>query len=96
MIGISPILDKKLSQRLISVAKENDISYQTEVMGGRTGTDCDVISISKSGVKTALISIPLRNMHTDVEIVGTSEIEQVIRFWIGVHLKLTERIGESR
>lgn len=77
MIGISPILDKKLSQRLISVAKENDISYQTEVMGGRTGTDCDVISISKSGVKTALISIPLRNMHTDVEIVDINDIKSV-------------------
>ena len=77
MIGISPILDKKLSQRLISVAKENDISYQTEVMGGRTGTDCDVISISKSGVKTALISIPLRNMHTDVDIVDINDIKSV-------------------
>ena len=77
MIGMSPILDKKLSQRLISVAKENDISYQTEVMGGRTGTDCDVISISKSGVKTALISIPLRNMHTDVEIVDINDIKSV-------------------
>lgn len=77
MIGMSPILDKKLSQRLISVAKENDVSYQTEVMGGKTGTDCDVISISKSGVKTGLVSIPLRNMHTDVEIVDIKDINSV-------------------
>lgn len=77
MIGVSPILDKRLSQGLISVAKENDISYQTEVMGGRTGTDCDVISISKSGVKTGLVSIPLRNMHTDVEIVDINDINSV-------------------
>lgn len=77
MIGMSPILDKCISKKLISVAKENNMPYQTEVMGGRTGTNSDVISISKSGVKTGLVSIPLRNMHTDVEIVDTKDIENV-------------------
>ena len=51
--------------------------YQTEVMGGRTGTNGDVISISKSGVKTGLVSIPLRNMHSDVEIIDINDIENV-------------------
>lgn len=77
MIGISPILDKSLSKRLISVAKENDLSYQTEVMGSRTGTNGDVISVSKSGVKTGLVSVPLRNMHTDCEIIDVKDIENV-------------------
>ena len=77
MIGISPILDKAISKKLISVAEENNIDYQTEVMGGRTGTNSDVISISKSGVKTGLVSIPLRNMHTDVEVVDLNDIENV-------------------
>lgn len=77
MIGMSPILDKKASKELVSLAKENNIPYQTEVMCGRTGTNGDVISISKSGVKTSLISIPLRNMHTDVEIIDIKDIESV-------------------
>ncbi len=77
MIGMSPILDKGISKTLISIAKENDMPYQTEVMGGRTGTNGDVISISKSGVKTGLVSIPLRNMHTDVEIIDIKDIENV-------------------
>lgn len=77
MIGVSPILDKSMSDRLIRIAQENGIKYQTEVMGSKTGTDSDVISISKSGVKTGLISIPLRNMHSDVEIVDISDIESV-------------------
>lgn len=77
MIGISPILDKNISSTLISVARENNLSYQTEVMGGRTGTNGDVISISKSGVKTGLVSIPLRNMHSDVEIIDLKDIENV-------------------
>lgn len=77
IIGMSPILDKTISKKLVSIAQENSLPYQTEVMGGRTGTNGDVISVSKSGVKTALVSIPLRNMHTDVEIVDIKDIENV-------------------
>lgn len=77
MIGMSPALDKAISKKLVSIAKENNLPYQTEVMGGRTGTNGDVISISKSGVKTGLVSIPLRNMHTDVEIIDIKDIENV-------------------
>lgn len=77
MIGISPILDKTAYKKLISIATENDMQYQTEVMSGRTGTNSDVISISKRGVKTSLVSIPLRNMHTDVEIIDIKDIENI-------------------
>ncbi len=77
MIGISPILDKALTNRLVSIAKDNDIPYQLEVMGSTTGTNSDVISISKSGVRTGLVSIPLRNMHTDVEIVSLDDLTAV-------------------
>jgi len=77
MIGMSPVLDKAISKKLVATAKENNLSYQTEVMGSSTGTNSDVISISKSGVKTALVSIPLRNMHSDVEIIDIKDIENV-------------------
>ncbi len=77
MIGMSPILDKNIFKKLVAVAKENNLNYQTEVMGGRTGTNGDVVSVSKSGVKTGLVSIPLRNMHSDVEIIDIKDIENV-------------------
>ncbi len=77
MLGISPVLSRQISDKLISIAKDNNIKYQTEVMGGKTSTNADVISISKSGVKTGLISIPLRNMHTDCEVLNLSDIESV-------------------
>ena len=77
MIGMSPVLDKQISKKLVQTAKDCNLTYQTEVMGSRTGTNSDVISISKSGVKTGLVSIPLRNMHSDVEIVDISDIENV-------------------
>ena len=77
MIGMSPVLDKAIYKNLVSVAKKNNLSYQTEVMGGKTGTNGDVVSISKSGVKTGLVSIPLRNMHSDVEIIDLKDIQNV-------------------
>ena len=77
MIGMSPVLDKSMSKKLVALAKENNLPYQTEVMGSRTGTNGDVISVSKSGVKTVLVSIPLRNMHTDVEIIDINDVINV-------------------
>ncbi len=77
MICLSPILDKSFSDKLVNTAKENNIPYQLEVVGGATGTNGDVISISKSGVKTSVVSIPLRNMHSDVELVSLCDLVSV-------------------
>ena len=77
MIGISPSLDSRISKKLIALSKENNIPYQTEVMGSRTGTNADMISVNRSGVKTCTLSIPLRNMHSDVEILDMSDLDSV-------------------
>lgn len=76
MIGMSPILDKDISKKLVNTAKENNISYQIEVMGGgHTGTNADVISISEYGIKTALISIPEKYMHSPIEVIDITDVE---------------------
>lgn len=77
MIGVSPCLDTDISKKLIDTAKQNNLKYQTEVMGGNTSTNADVVAVTKSGVKTGLVSIPLRNMHTDIEVVDISDIDSV-------------------
>ncbi|MCH5316378.1 MAG: M42 family peptidase [Eubacterium sp.] len=77
MIGISPTLDKSISNGLIAAAKENGIEHQLEVMSGRTGTNADVITISESGIKCGLLSIPLKYMHTPVEVIDTKDVESV-------------------
>lgn len=76
MIGCAPSLDKAVTKQLISLAGENGLAYQQEVMGGLTGTNADVISISRAGVATGLLSIPLRNMHTTAEIIDLQDAEQ--------------------
>ncbi len=77
MIGISPFLNRDMTDALNTIAYDNSIHYQNEVMGSNTSTNADVISVTKCGVPTALISIPLRNMHTPVETVKISDISSV-------------------
>lgn len=79
MIGFSPILDRNMSNALVSAATEKNIPFTREIMSGKTGTNADVISISQSGIKTALISIPEKYMHQRVEVVDTADIESVSR-----------------
>lgn len=75
MIGISPSLDRKMFEELKKFANKSDIPYQVEVMGGKTGTNADHISVSRAGVRTALISVPIKYMHTPVEVVDVRDIE---------------------
>lgn len=77
MIGISPSLCKEVSQKLIDLAKENNIPYQLEVMGETTGTNADMIAVTREGVKTATLSIPLRNMHTEIETLNINDLYSV-------------------
>lgn len=77
MIGISPMLDRRMSQRLMDIAKENGIPYQTEVMGRSTGTNADVVSVTREGVRTVTLSVPLRNMHSDVEALDLKDLEGI-------------------
>lgn len=75
MIGFSPVLDRELSQSLKAVAEKNDLPYQIEVMSGTTGTNADRFSVNKSGVKAVTLSIPLKYMHTPVEVISLSDVE---------------------
>ena len=75
MIGISPSLSREISDNLINTAKKNNIPYQIEVMEGLTSTNADRYSVSRGGVKTCTVSIPLRNMHTPVEVIDLKDIE---------------------
>lgn len=75
MICHSPALTKSVVDGLFAVSK--DIPCQPEVTGGRTGTDIDVISVSRCGVKSGLVSVPQRNMHTPAETVRVSDVKAV-------------------
>ena len=75
MIGISPSLSKEISHKLIDTAKNSKIPYQLEVMNGLTSTNADRYSVNREGAESCTVSIPLRNMHTPVEVIDISDVE---------------------
>ena len=74
-IGIAPILDKGLTDRLVAISQENSIKHTLEVSSRSTGTNADDIGITRTGIRTAVLSIPLRSMHTQAEIIDTDDVE---------------------
>ncbi len=77
MIGISPILSNVVTKSLKEIANTKGIKHQLEVMGGKTSTNADKIVDTKCGIPTGLLSIPLRNMHTPVEVIDVNDIMSV-------------------
>ena len=75
MIGVSPSLSREISDSLAAAAEAEDIPYQTEVMCGLTSTNADRYAVSRCGAKTCTVSIPLRNMHTPVEVIDLTDVE---------------------
>lgn len=74
----SSIANKKVNDLLKECARENGIPYQMESFLGRTGTDADKMHVSCEGVVTALLSLPLRYMHSPSEVCHISDIEHAI------------------
>lgn len=79
MIGIAPSLSRQMSDELIDTAKAEGIPYQIEVMNGKTGTNADEIGVSRGGVKTCTVSIPLKYMHTPVETISLLDVENTAK-----------------
>ncbi len=74
MIGIAPILFPAISQKMKRIAQQNEIPFQIEAMGGRTGTNGDGIVTLCGGRKVGLLSLPLRYMHTAAEVVSLEDM----------------------
>ena len=79
MIGIAPSLSPEMKATLVQLCKDRELPYQLEVMGDSTGTNADNIAVTKGGVKTAILSIPLRYMHTPAEVIDTEDVTAVAR-----------------
>ncbi len=77
---------------LVKTAKELEIPYQIEAAPGGTGTDANVIQLSRAGVAAGLISVPLRYMHTPNEIISLNDIESAARLMAGFCQRVTAEI----
>ncbi len=79
VVSYGPAVQNNVRDMIIDVAEKNDIPFQRIAASRSTGTDTDAFAYSNEGVAAALISLPLKYMHTTVETVAKSDIESVIQ-----------------
>lgn len=79
VISYAPAIQNNLRELIISAAEEKKIPFQRSASSRVTGTDTDAFAYSNGGVPSALISLPLRYMHTTVEMIKKEDVSNVIR-----------------
>jgi putative aminopeptidase FrvX len=79
VISYAPAVQNNLRERIIKTAETKKIPFQRHASSRFTGTDTDAFAYSNGGVASALISLPLRYMHTTVEMVHRDDVENVIK-----------------
>ena len=92
-IALGPNVHPLMHRRLVETAKEYEIPYQIEPVPGRSGTDGWAIQVARQGIPTALLSIPLRYMHTPVEVVAVKDVERTGRLMARFIAGLDEAFG---
>ena len=90
VISYAPAIQNNLRERIIKIAEKNKIPFQRLASSRYTGTDTDAFAYSNGGVPSALISLPLRYMHTTVEMVHKDDVENVIKLMYEVIQNIKE------
>ena len=88
VICYGPAVQNNVRDMLIRVAEEKQIPFQRQAVSRSTGTDTDSFAYATEGVASALISLPLKYMHTTVETVHKEDVQNVIKLMYEVLLQL--------
>lgn len=76
-IGVGPNMTRWMTERMVAKAKALNIPYDLEVMEGHTGTNGWHMQIVREGVATSVVSLPLKYMHSPIEVLDLKDIESV-------------------
>lgn len=79
VISRGPNINPQIHDLLVEIAKAKKIPYQIEAAPRGTGTDANVIQLTRSGVATGLVSIPNRYMHSPCEMVNVNDVDNAIK-----------------
>jgi putative aminopeptidase FrvX len=96
VIGRGSTLSPKMFELLVETAEDAGIEYSVGASGRGTSTDADVIQISRSGIATGLVSIPLRYMHSPVELVDLGDLEATVELIAAFAARVSADIDLSR
>jgi putative aminopeptidase FrvX len=91
VVCVGPAVHNILRELIVDTAKKHKLKYQLQAVSRFTGTDTDAFAFSNGGVPSALISLPLRYMHTTVETVHKDDVENCIKLMYEVLLKITPK-----
>ena len=94
-ITTGPNIHPSIFKQFKTTAKSHYIDYQVEIAAGHSGTDAWPIQISKSGVATGLLSLPLRYMHTSVETLDISDIKKTAKLLAHFIMDLNDKNMED-
>jgi putative aminopeptidase FrvX len=95
-IGRGSTLSPKVFELLVEAAEGAGIEYTISASGRSTSTDADAIQISRSGIPTGLVSIPLRYMHSPVELVDLGDLEATVELIAAFAARLEPGLDLSR
>lgn len=79
VIARGPNINPVVFERLVAAAEAEGIPYQLEAEPSVTGTDARAIQVTRGGIPTGLISVPLRYMHTPTEVICLRDLEATVR-----------------
>jgi len=96
VIGRGSTLSPKMYELLVEAAEDEGIEYSVGASGRGTSTDADMIQISRSGIPTGLVSIPLRYMHSPVELVDLGDLEATVELVAAFAARVADGIDLSR
>ena len=83
-----PSIHPDVFELLHDTAEAEGIPFVVEVSRGTTSTDADAVFLSRAGVATGLVSVPLRYMHSPIETIDLDDIEQAVRLVVAFALRL--------
>jgi len=95
-IGRGSTLSPKVFELLVEAAEDAGIEHTISASGRATSTDADAIQISRSGIPTGLVSIPLRYMHSPVELVDLGDVEATVELIAAFAARLDGSIDLAR
>jgi endoglucanase len=96
VIGRGSTLSPKVFELLAETAEAEGIEHSISASGRGTSTDADVLQISRAGIPTGLVSIPLRYMHSPVEMVDLADVEAAVELLAAFAARLTADVDLSR
>lgn len=92
-IGVGPNMTWTLTERMVEKAKAKKIPYQLEVMSGSTGTNGWYMQTCLEGIPTSVVSLPLKYMHSPIEVVALEDMEHIAQLLAAFAVDLEKEVG---